>query len=286
MSILVDICGDEGNKYLNTGSSKQCLEKATVSYALAKGNFTFADLAAFKSKTAWDTARENKDIVVLYSVEQLENANAESTYYESRTLKAETKAARKGKIFTHHLGLCSHGALKSYENSGYNRVFEITEDGHVKGVRNDDGTIKGQLLSSFIVGIREDATLETVPTTKVELTFKDFNEFEQNGVITTPGFSITDYEGIYPLYFSLVSASASEIKVKATAGCEGLEVKNLALADFTLLDASGAAQAISGVTNTDNEYTLTGSFANGVLKTAVITKGTVVYEGEELSITV
>ena len=286
MSILVDICGDEGNNYLNTGSSKQCLEKATVSYALAKGNFTFDDLAAFKSKSAWDTARENKDIVVLFSVEQLENANAEATYFESRTLKIETKAARKGKIFTHHLGLCSHGALKSYENSGYNRVFEITEDGHVTGVRNDDGTIKGQLLSSFIVGIREDATLEAVPTTKAELTYKDFNEFEQNGVITTPDFSITDYEGIYPLYFSLVSASASEIIVRATAGCEGLEVKNLELADFTLLDASGEAQTIDAVTNSDNEYTLSGTFVTGVMKTAVITKGSIVYEGEELSISI
>ena len=285
MSTYIDICGDS-SATKNTGASSQCLEKATVTYALAKSNFTFDDLAAIKTKAAWETAKQNKDIVMFFSVEAQEISNTDPTYVETRTLKVETAAARKGKLFTHHLDLISHAALKSYENSDYKRVFEITEEGYVKGVLNSDGTIKGQLLSSFKPSLRQDATFDAIATSTVELAFKDYNEFEDNGVITEPAFDIVNYDGIFPVKFEVVSTSATQIVVKATAGAS--EVSTLVLANFALKTAAGAAQTISGVTKDGNTYTLSGTgFVSGTLGTdGVIVQANIMYEGETATISI
>jgi len=282
MSILIDIYEESSTK--GTGSSNQCLESATIGYALAKANFSFGSLADAKSKTAWNTAKKNKDVVVMFDVEATENTNTDPTYAESRTIKYETQAARKGKTFTHHLGLDSHSALKSYQNSGYTRIFEFTKDGYIKAVQGEDGSIKGQLLSNLTVGIRQDGTFDAMPTTTVELTYKDFNEFENNGVITQPDFDINAYEGIYPVTLSLVSATSSQIVVTATTGYEGLSVEGLALADFELLRTNGATQTISAVSDSGNTYTLTGSsLQSGTLGLkGVVEKTDIVYESDDL----
>src|SRR5690606_14071112 len=138
MNIVIDRCGESSNP-LNTGVGKQCLYAPTVGYALATEEQSFASLAAFRTKAAWDVDKEAKKIAVMFSVEQSALANVEPTFYESRTLKVKTKSARKGIQFTHHLGLCSHAALQSYEGSAYTRIYEFTADGDIKGVQQADG---------------------------------------------------------------------------------------------------------------------------------------------------
>ncbi|MDB0602762.1 hypothetical protein PL373_16835 [Tenacibaculum maritimum] len=289
MSVLVEICGSNNSETKNTGASKQCLEGATVRYALAKGNFAFASKEDFKDKAKWNEAKKNKDIVPFYSIEaNLENSNTEPTYYESRTLKIETKAARKGKKFTHHLGLCSHSALKSYENSEYTRVFEFTEDGYIKGVLTSEGKVQGQLLNNFNVGIRKDATLDTPPSTDVEFVYSNYKEFEDNGIISEPNFDLDDFEGIYPLMLEVVGTpTATELVVKALAGCEGAPVTGLAQADFKFLKADGTTQNVSGVTATENTYTINGTgFVSGTIATVVVEKTNIMYEAEKVTVTV
>ena len=138
--MINDKCGTTGSTKA-TGADKQCLTKPTVAYALAKSTQSFADADAFRSKTAWDTAKQAEDVVIMYSVDRSELANVEPTYYEGRISRIKTKEARKGLNVTHLLGYCSHGALLSYEESEYTHVYEFTEDGLIKGVEQSDGTI-------------------------------------------------------------------------------------------------------------------------------------------------
>ena len=164
MGILIENKTTNTTKTYNTGISKEILEGATVRYALSKSDFTFDTKEDINDMSKWKEAIKNKDIVPFFSIEaNLENTNTEPTYYESRTLKVKTKEARKGKKGSHHLGLYSHAALKSYEDSNYNRVFEFTEDGYIKSVFTQDGKIAGQELSSFNVSIRNKEDTGTAP---------------------------------------------------------------------------------------------------------------------------
>ena len=293
MAVVIDVCEQQnGSTTKNTGASKQFLEGATVGYALAKKGFSFDSLDALKTKIAWDIAKKNKDIVPFYSIEaNLENSNTEPTFYESRKLKLETKKARKGKKFTHHLGICSHSSLKSYEDSGYTQVFEFTEDGYVKAVLLDGGKVKGQDLENFIVGIRKDATLDAPASTDVEFIYSNYKEFEDSGVISEPDFDLEDYEGIYEVALKVVGTpTATQIVVKATAGCSscnGISVEGIALADFVFKKDDGTIQTIDSITSNGNEYTLVGaSFVSGILSTAVIEQTNIMFESTGVKVVI
>lgn len=280
MSILIEQNGTN-NPTLNTGKGKQDQYKATINYALTKEAFAFNTIADAKSKAAWDTAKANKDIVVMFSVEGSELANSEPTYYEARTVKAETKAARKGIKFKHHLDLYSNAALKSYADSGYTRIIEFTEDGKILFV-NIDGKLKGQSINEFIVPMMNQPTVGgDIATTTAEVVYADYNELENNGHVLVPDFDTESYEGIYNVVLTIVSASAIEIKATAV-NYDGNAVDNLVLADFKLLKADNTTQTITGASYVDGEYVLTGTdLVTGTLGTdGVITQTNMMYEAE------
>lgn len=285
--MINDNCGSTTSKKV-TGADKQCLTKPTVAYALAKEDQSFADAAAFRSKTAWDTAKEAKDIVVMYSVDKSELANVEPTFYEGRVTRYKTKEARKGLRVTHLLGYCSHGALLTYEESEYTRVYEFTEDGQIKGVEQSDGTIKGQELSNFIVGIVNEPVIEGDPQNcVVEMVYADPNEMSNNGAVVTPDFSVLKYKGIYPATLAVVgSPSATELVVRATYGCDGKPLTGMDINDFIVLTAAGASQtpdSVSAGSGDDaNLYTFVDTdLATGTIATNVVTQTLAMFETEE-----
>lgn len=288
--IYIDICG--GTKVVkNTGAQDQCLYAATVGYALATETFAFADVDAFKTKTAWDAARLAKDVVIMFSVEASELNNEEATFYESRTLKYRNKRARKGINFTHHLGLCSHSALESYEGSAYTRIFEFTADGHIKGILQDDGTVKGQKLSSMIVGQIEEPVIEGDPQkTVVQLTYQNYREFQNNGAIVEPDFDPEDYNGIFDAKITVVgSPSATELVVRVTAGCnDDIPVEGLVLGNFSIDDGGQTPDSVSAGSGADaNLYTFVDTdLASGSISIPAVQVGEVVYEGASVSFTV
>jgi hypothetical protein len=242
--VVLENCRSENNNHYNTGAKKQCLEGVTEKHYVAKNGFKFATVADFKDKAKWIEAIQAKDIVPLYEAYELAPENTEATFYETGNFKYETAPAVKKVSFESYLGLCSHRAIKSYnESSVYTQVFEFTNKGEIIGVVTDYGGIKGQELSSLNVGIRNVATKDKPAFTKVSLTYKDYNEFENNPAIIKPGFGHLDLEGIYDVELTLVSASASQIKFKASVGCSGGDsfIKSLVSADVILLNASGAA---------------------------------------------
>jgi hypothetical protein len=285
--MINDKCGTTSTKKL-TGADKQCLTKPTVAYALAKESQSFPDASAFRSKTAWDTAKEAKDIVVMYSVDKSELANVEPTYYEGRISRIETKEARKGLRVTHLLGYCSHGALKTYEESEYTRVYEFTEDGQIKGVEQSDGTIKGQELSNFLVGIVNEPVIEGDPQNcVVEFVYADPNELSNNGAVVTPDFNVLKYKGIYPATLTVVGTpSATSLVVRATYGCDNKPLTGMDIDDFKVLLANGTAQtpdSVSAGSGDDaNLYTFVDTdLATGTIATNVVTQTLAMFETEE-----
>lgn len=284
--ITQDRCGVSSSPK-NTGADEQCLYKPTVGYALAKETQSFASLAAFRTQAAWDTAKEAKDIVVMFSVEKSELANVEATFYESRTLKVETKAARKGIKFTHHLGLCSHSALQSYENSLYTRIYEFTADGDIKGVLQSDGTVKGQSMSSFSVGDIIEPVIEGDPQSSVvDIVYLNPKQLTDNGAIVTPDFDVEDYKGVYPIQLTVEGTpSATELVVRATAKCGGVALTGLVIGDFKAFTAAGASQtdaldSVSAGSGDDaNLYTIsTTGLVSGSIATNVVTQSLAMYE--------
>ncbi|WP_407277361.1 hypothetical protein R5O20_02695 [Tenacibaculum maritimum] len=287
--LLIDINSSGFSNVENTGSSKETLAGATVKIALVKGNFSFDSKDDFKNKAKWKEAIRKKNIVPFYSIEaNLENSNTEPQYYESRTLKVKTKEARKGKKFTHHLGMYSHKALKSYEDSEYNRVIEFTESGYIKGVFSIDGKITGQKLNSFNVGILKEGTFETPDSTDVELVYADYKEYQDNGYLCEPNFDTDDLEGIYTILFEVVgNPTSTELVVKAFERSGNTPVTGLAQADFVFLKSDSTDQNVSGLTQNENTYTINGTgFVSGTLATNVVEKTNIMYEAEKVTVTV
>lgn len=286
--VVLENCGSENNNHYNTGAKKQCLEGVTEKHYVAKNGFKFASVADFKDKAKWIEAIQAKDIVPLYEAYELAPENTEATFYETGNFKYETAPAVKKVSFESYLGLCSHRAIKSYNDSSvYTQVFEFTNKGEIIGVVTDDGGIKGQELSSLNVGIRNVATKDKPAFTKVSLTYKDYNEFENNPAIIKPGFGYLELEGIYDVELTLVSASATQIKFKAGVGCSGGDsfVKSLISTDVILLNASGAAYTHTFVSaDANGVMTLTGTgFTNNfsINLNDVVTSGDMLYEAVE-----
>lgn len=282
-----EICGTETSvAQKNTGGKKQCLEGAVRTYALAKSTFSFASLAAAKTKAAWDAAKAAKDIVVFYDIEELAPNNTEAVIKNGRYSDYPISPSVKGVNYTHYLSTCSHEAVKSYEDSDYLQIFRITDNNELLCEINDDGTVSGEPLTSMIVGERDDAPTDGTPSTVVQFKFDSYS-----ASIIIPEFDLTDYEGIYDVTLTQVSASSTSIRFTASTSCSGASVTSLVDADVILNDVGGSAFTHSFVAADSNgvyELTGTGFLSDFTVElNGVIQQSQIMYEGEApLAITV
>ncbi|RUT68688.1 hypothetical protein D0817_20220 [Flavobacterium cupreum] len=259
-------CKNKKKAKKNTGAKEQCLEGLTIKTAAHVPGFSFESIEDAKDKTKWDDAVALKKIIPLYEVEELASANTEDTNFEGRRRQYRTASGKKVSTYNSFLSLCSHSAIKTYDGDEVG-LFEFTEDGAVKGVINDDGSVKGQSVV-MNVGKRIDATADRPPSTQVTINYKDFNEFEDDGAIFRPeGWGADDIYGIFDVTLNQVSASASEIKFTAASGCAGgdEQITSLLAANVVLKDLTGATESVSFVAaDADDIYTITGTgFADG-----------------------
>jgi hypothetical protein len=282
--VINEVCDSGVSKQKNTGAKKQCLEGAVRTYILAKDDFSFADTAAAKLKTNWDAAKKSKKIAVFYDVEELEPNNTEAQIKAGRFADYKISEAKKGVNYTHYLSTCSYEALKSYENSGFTRVFRVTEKNELLCETQQDGKIKGEPLTSFIVGIRDDAPADGIPSVKVNLKFDSYSLS-----ILNPDFDLTGYEGVYDLDLKETSLSATSIKFKATSSCSGNNISALKAADVVLKNELGAIQNPTFVpADSNGVYELTGTgFVAGfkLSLNGIVTIADIDYEAQEIALT-
>lgn len=275
--MINDVCGDSST-VTNTSGKKQCLEGPVRTFALAKSTFSFATAAAMRLKATWDTAKEAKDIVMFYEVEELEPNNTEAVIKEGRYEDFKIKSAIKGVDYTHYLSPYSHDALESYEDSDYTRIFRITDANEILCEEGTGTTIKGEPLKSFNVDTRDDAPADGTPSTKVQLKFDAYSLS-----IVKPSFDITDYEGIYDIALTVVGVpNATTIVVKAATSAKGTNVASLVLADWKFVqDSDGLEETVTVMTYDagDEEYTLTAvAFETGTLATNIVVQTEIMYE--------
>ena len=280
VEIINDICGEESTTVLNSGAKKQCVPKPAYALVLARKDFVFNNASDSRTKTAWDSAKANKDIVPLYNIEEINPNNTEEKKYEGRNEDYITDEAVKGVDYNHIIGDCAYEVLKSYKNSEYTKVFRVLSDGTFHAERQSDGKIKGEPLSSYNVG----TLIESIPGGKpqnadISLKFKSYKKST-----IKPDFDLKKYEGIYDVNLIQVSASSTSIKFKAISGCAGGNtVDSLTLNDFIVKDASGTVVAANSlVPPNDGVYELTGTgFANNftVELNGVIQQTFVMFEG-------
>ena len=243
---------------MGTASVVECLEAVTTLLVVTKENFAFPNMADAMDLAKWNEAIGAGNIVPLYQMYELTPANTEEQFYESRNFKKRVAKATKVTTFENYLSLCSHKALKSYQNSEFTRVFEITEDGEIIAVR-DGLKIKGQRIKDFNVGIRNAATLDKVPFTLVTMTYGDYEELEKNGFVYKPNFDgNSDLDSIYAANIDIISASGTQIDFTVTT-CEGSAVQNLKDGDIVVLSAATGAEQTVTVTETGGVYSATGS---------------------------
>ena len=287
LPIFVDSCSASTAGQLNTGSVKECLEGVTTRLALAKPTFRFTDITDFKTQASWDAAIAAKTVVPLFGVYEVASADTEAIKYESGNFSAVTKKEIKKMTSESYLSLCSHKALKSYENSGYTQVFEITENGEILGVYDTDGVqVKGQDITEFEVAIRQRATNDKVPYSMVTITFRDFDEFEDNGIIAKPSWDANSINGIFGLTLEIQGTPiATEIQVMAYVGCGQEVYEDLVVADWLY---SGGTISGSTYSSTTGIYTLTGAgLTSGNLGTnGVITSGSVDVEAQNVAVVI
>lgn len=283
--MINEVCGTDATQQ-NTSGQKQCLEGVVGSYALARSTFSFANLAAIKTYAAWETAKAAKDIVVFYEVEELEPNNIEAIIKVGRRRDYEIKEAVKGAMYTHYLSPYSHESIRTFEDSDYTRIFRFTDDNEVLCEEQSDGTIKGEPLKSFIVGVRDDAPIDGTPSTKVTLKFGDYELS-----VIKPAFDITTYEGIYDVLLVVQGTpTGTELIVEARTKATGVLVTSFVQANWEFIEAGGDEESVTGMTYSavTGFYTLVATaFVTGTIDTAgVIEQTEIMYEAQPVAVTI
>lgn len=254
--IIVE-CAQDGVKNKNTGANEQCIEGVTVRHALATTDQEFDTVADAKDLAVWKTDRDAKKIIPLYEIEELAVADTEDTFFEGNS-KYLTKNGKKIRTFNAFIGLCSHSALASYSGKKM-RIYEFTDAQEIKGTTPDGVKVRGQLVT-ITVGKRVDSMPDKPAYTPVTLEYADYKEFENSGVILKPTWSQIELNGIFDVYISIVSSSATSVKFKVDAGCAGDIVTSLEDADLTFNKPDGTPITHSLVeAGPDGVYEFTGT---------------------------
>jgi len=261
---------NEQNIIIGTDGVCTNLEGKTRALYLVKDDFK-ATLNEITTKQGWKDLVKAKKIIPLYEIYELANANKEATYFETGNFKYETGKAVKGVNAELYLSICAHRALKSYENSEYKRIIEVTERNEIvalKRYEDSDGEIAtgfsdpyytGQSLKSFFVGIRNSATKDKSPFTPLQITYSDFEELENYGIILKPasGFDVvTDVDGIVNINLESYVNDEGDFVIKTKKSCTSNGLLGLTSSNLILKNSSGVTQSILLVSVGDGVYTV------------------------------
>lgn len=153
--------------------------------------------------------------------------------------------------------LCLHKRMFTHSSIS-DRVFLIDTEGKLLGTELSNGNLAGFRVSLLNVDKLMFNDGSVVSKTPVYLSLKDNLELDANGYMTKASF-ISELERLTDVNLEVISASATEVVVKVTTDCDNVPVSGFAAADFVLLTTAGASQTITGASEEDGVYTLTGT---------------------------
>lgn len=284
MMVINEVCDTSGDETgaQNIGGKKQCLEAAIQSFALAKNGFKFDSIEDAKDKDKWKEAIENKDIVPFPDIEEIDDDGTDAEINEGRYQDIKTANPIAGSEYTLNLAICTYEAAVSYENSDYDRIFQISEENELSCEVDDDGSVKGRLMKSFLLGNREEATTEDPPNAPINIKYN-----QRFFSILNLGFEAVELEGIYDIMADIKDASSDEVTFKLTESCGGGTVTGVDADDLALYDSDGdevedasfSEPDDSSSSGDDGEYTVS---ADGIEDGYYITTTGVLEEGDNL----
>ncbi|MDI6033986.1 hypothetical protein QLS91_12970 [Flavobacterium sp. LB2P84] len=266
--LINEVCGtDAASQPKNLGGKKQCIEGAVLTGFLAKNDFSFDSAADAKDPVKVKAAIAAKNIKALPEFETVEDENTEATTVEKRRKTIISKQGVAGSKYGIDASMCTYAALKTYQDSDYTRIFEITDadDEEMTCDIDESGKVFGRKLTSTIVGLRTRTSLENDASVPLSLKFaKDTYDIIRTDSV--PGNKYADFEDIFDIEFEIVGTpTATLIKFKALSGCSGRLIKSLESGNVVLKNGAGAVQTVTFTPpNTDGVYELVGTaFANG-----------------------
>lgn len=186
-----------------------------------------------------------------------ENISEEAIYEDTPLAYLSVRDGNYRFRFSIKESLCLHKAMFTHRATS-GRAFILDIENQLIGTQDVAGNFMGftvQLLHTekLIIG---DGSVST--KSPIVLALANNKELDQNGAIIDGSF-VNTLNRLTDVTIEVLSSDDSEIVANVFATCDGTPVSGLILADFVLLDENGDPQSISGITEEDGKYTLTGS---------------------------
>ena len=224
-------------------------------------------------------------------------------YYESISQReAVTKETTNG--ITKNLGITGHSFKVSEDNPGWYSIQKAILDGSQSAVvyvilikskgfyegNSPDGSlsVKGRKMQLFksVMEAEDNATNQMLEWTFTEL--QPALNLEQMWFGKPDTYSPLELLGVNDVNLEVTTSIATSITaVVSKKERAGSYPTQLAVANFELLDSTGAAQTISGVSYSNGVYTLTGTgLVSGTLRVIPVVGDTLFYESDYVDVTI
>lgn len=224
-------------------------------------------------------------------------------YYESVAQReAVTKETTNG--ITKNVSITGHSFKVSEDNPGWyaiqksilngaeSRVVHVVlikSNGYYEGnAKEEDANVKSRRMQLFknVMEAEDNATNQMLDWTFTELQPKV--NLEQMYFQKPADYSPLELYGVTDVVLEVVSSIATEIVATVQrAGRTGSYPTQLAVANFELLDGTGAAQTISGVAYANGQYTLSGTgLVSGTLQVKPVATDLEFLESEIVDVTI
>lgn len=264
---MADSCG---NTSFNPNVPCEQLDGQYKKLFLLTSDFSFTDQDAAKLKATWDTGIQEGKIIPfpnLFSTESQDSGAA----YDSSPLGDITVS--NGTISMMFMIAANNELYKKIESYSGRKDLTLaigTASGKVKLLKNSDDTLAGfdiGLLNVENPTLNDGSVAEKAP---VKITLDDISQFRQSAVVFKPDFNVNRLNALSDVELEIVgtpNATTIEFKVNKFSDNDDIKAANpvygLVETDLTLLDATGTAQTISGLSGgtvgTGGVYTITGS---------------------------
>ena len=186
-----------------------------------------------------------------------ENISQEAVYEDNALAYIPVRDGNYRFKFHIKESLCFHKAMYTHRANG-GRAFLFDVENQLIGTQDDDGNFMGLSIQNLNTEklMFSDGSVST--KSPILLALSDNKELDQDGAILDAAF-VNTLTRLTDVTLEVVSASATTIVVKVFVTCDETPVNGLTDEDFVVLDAAGDPQTISGATEDDGTYTLTGS---------------------------
>lgn len=238
--------------------------------ALLRPGFTFDDAEDFATLASWQAAIAAKNVMLVNEIISQESIKVEDGKHTTPMGQIiELWKGMRGLKVQAKLTLDQHKVISTYANRGWDLV-RIDRANTLVGVLNDDGTIGGFSLATFIVESQTEALVDTPPLTPISFQEDDPSEYNSSGAWVKPTWRVSKLK---PLGFVTITPSDVEtfiftavIGVTATSSYNADGTAKVVpftggvAADFEVIDQGGAVETVTVAESATvpGTYTFTG----------------------------